>query len=174
MFKYYIPNPNLFLMQHRLKCTWYWSSTLALAQLVSTFVWFKNMPEIYVTLRITGTGITLAWWYPTDVICLNTQQLSWFVLCNCSAWPLLFIVPKGPINYLYYTSLANSQWHSQLMQNNEVHTKHNWRERAAFQRSAFGRSTAGNDEVATFLIRLFFSPFFSAVTFSQRRSAKVA
>merc|ERR1712013_771128 len=33
-----------------------------------------------------------------------------------------------------------------------------WRERAAFQRSAFGRSTAGNDVVATIFIRLF--PFF--------------
>ena len=44
--------------------------------------------------------------------------------------------------------------------------KHNnfeffWHERAAFQRSAFGRSTAGNDVVATIFIRLFifFSPF---------------
>ena len=34
-----------------------------------------------------------------------------------------------------------------------------WRERAAFQRSAFGRSTAGNDVVATIFIRIFF--FFS-------------
>ena len=36
-----------------------------------------------------------------------------------------------------------------------------WRERAAFQRSAFGRSTAGNDVVATiqsFLCFLFFPP----------------
>ena len=41
----------------------------------------------------------------------------------------------------------------------------NWRERAAFQRSAFGRSTAGNDVVATIFIRLFlfFPPrFFSS------------
>ena len=29
-----------------------------------------------------------------------------------------------------------------------------WRERAAFQRSAFGRSTAGNDVVATIFIRI--------------------
>ena len=39
----------------------------------------------------------------------------------------------------------------------------NWRERAAFQRSAFGRSTAGNDVVATIFIRIFFfffPPFF--------------
>ena len=35
-----------------------------------------------------------------------------------------------------------------------------WRERAAFQRSAFGQSTAGNDVVATIFIRLFF--FFSS------------
>ena len=34
----------------------------------------------------------------------------------------------------------------------------NWRERAAFQRSAFGRSTAGYDVVATIFIRLFFFP----------------
>ena len=41
-----------------------------------------------------------------------------------------------------------------------------WHEHAAFQRSAFGRSTAGNDVVATILIRLFFfSPFFSPVFF---------
>ena len=33
-----------------------------------------------------------------------------------------------------------------------------WRERAAFQRSAFGRSTAGNDVVATIFIRIFFLP----------------
>ena len=31
-----------------------------------------------------------------------------------------------------------------------------WRERAAFQRSAFGRSTAGNDVVATIFIFIFF------------------
>ena len=36
-----------------------------------------------------------------------------------------------------------------------------WRERAAFQQSAFGRSTAGNDVVATIFIRIFFSFFFS-------------
>ena len=42
-----------------------------------------------------------------------------------------------------------------------------WRERVAFQRSAFGRSTAGNDVVATIFIRFFFfflplfPPFFS-------------
>ena len=41
-----------------------------------------------------------------------------------------------------------------------------WHERAAFQRSAFGRSTAGNDVVATIIISLFsffpcfFPPFF--------------
>ena len=35
-----------------------------------------------------------------------------------------------------------------------------WRERAAFQRLAFGQSTAGNDVVATiFIIPFFFSPF---------------
>ena len=34
-----------------------------------------------------------------------------------------------------------------------------WHKRAAFQRSAFGRSTAGNDVVATIIISLFF--FFS-------------
>ena len=59
-----------------------------------------------------------------------------------------------------------------------------WRERAAFQRSAFGRSTASNDVVATIFIRLFlFFPvflffffslfFFSVVTFSHRRSARI-
>ena len=37
-----------------------------------------------------------------------------------------------------------------------------WHKHAAFQRSAFGRSTAGNDVVATIFIRLFFfSPRFS-------------
>ena len=37
-----------------------------------------------------------------------------------------------------------------------------WRERAVFQRSAFGRLTAGNDVVATIFIRIFFffPPFF--------------
>ena len=37
MFGYYIQNPNLFLMQHRWKCTWYLSSTLALTQLVLSY-----------------------------------------------------------------------------------------------------------------------------------------
>ena len=57
-----------------------------------------------------------------------------------------------------------------------------WHERAAFQRSAFGRSTADNDVVATVSISLFsffypvFSPIFypifvfSVATFSHRRS----
>ena len=34
----------------------------------------------------------------------------------------------------------------------------NWHEHAAFQRSAFGRSTAGNDVVATIFIIFSFSP----------------
>ena len=34
-------------------------------------------------------------------------------------------------------------------------------EREAFQRSAFGWSTAGNDVVATIIIRVFFPVFFS-------------
>ena len=33
-----------------------------------------------------------------------------------------------------------------------------WHERAAFQQSAFRRSTAGNDVVATIFIRFFFPP----------------
>ena len=49
--------------------------------------------------------------------------------------------------------------------NNIVHIVY-WRERAAFQRPAFGQSTAGNDIVATILISLF--PFFS-LFFSLRR-----
>ena len=43
-----------------------------------------------------------------------------------------------------------------------------WRERAAFQLSAFGRSTAGNDVVATIFIPLFlffFFPVFFSVFF---------
>ena len=36
----------------------------------------------------------------------------------------------------------------------------NWHERAAFHRSVFGRSTAGNDVAATIIIRFFFR-FFS-------------
>ena len=55
-----------------------------------------------------------------------------------------------------------------------------WREHAAFQRSAFGWSTAGNDVVATIFIRFFFFffsrflfPFFSVATFSHRRSARI-
>ena len=46
-----------------------------------------------------------------------------------------------------------------------------WHERAAFQRSAFGRSTAGNDIVATVSIPLFSPRFFfpSVATFSHRR-----
>ena len=31
-----------------------------------------------------------------------------------------------------------------------------WHKRAAFQRAVFGRSTAGNDVLATIFIRLFF------------------
>ena len=48
-----------------------------------------------------------------------------------------------------------------------------WHERAPFQRSASGRSTAGNDIVATIFISLL--PFFSSsfTTFSHRRSARI-
>ena len=59
----------------------------------------------------------------------------------------------------------------------------NWHERAAFQRSVFGRLTAGNDVVATIFIRLFFFLsffpvfflffFFSVATFSHKRSARI-
>ena len=49
-----------------------------------------------------------------------------------------------------------------------VFLRSNRHERAAFQRSAFGRLTDGNDVVATILINLF-----SAVTFSHRRSARI-
>ena len=40
----------------------------------------------------------------------------------------------------------------------------NWHERAAFQRSAFGRSTADSDVVATILISLFSSPLLAFFT----------
>ena len=46
-----------------------------------------------------------------------------------------------------------------------------WHERALFQRSAFGRWTAGNDVVVTKNDILFFSFLFSVVYFSHRRSA---
>ena len=51
----------------------------------------------------------------------------------------------------------------------------NWHEHAAFQRSAVGRSTAGNDVVATILISLFlfFLPVSSVATFSHRKSAGI-
>ena len=57
-----------------------------------------------------------------------------------------------------------------------------WHERAEFQQSAFGRSTAGNDVVATIFISLFSPPpffpifpqlFFSVTTFYHRRSARI-
>ena len=54
-----------------------------------------------------------------------------------------------------------------------------WYESAAFQRSAFGRATAGNDVVATIFTILFLSPpffpffFSSVVTFSHRRSTRI-
>ena len=51
-----------------------------------------------------------------------------------------------------------------------------WHERAAFQRSALGHSTTGNDVVATIVISLFFPfppPLFSSATFSHRRSARI-
>ena len=56
------------------------------------------------------------------------------------------------IYILYIRSILEQScqvWHSSL-------TLENWRERAAFQRSAFGRSTAGNDVVATIFICVFF------------------
>ena len=51
----------------------------------------------------------------------------------------------------------------------------NWYERAVFQQSAFGSSTAGNDIVATIFIILFFClfPVFSPLTFSYRRSVRI-
>ena len=54
-----------------------------------------------------------------------------------------------------------------------------WHERAAFQLSAVGWSTAGNDVVATIIISLFFfsppvfPPVSSVATFSHRRSARI-
>ena len=42
-----------------------------------------------------------------------------------------------------------------LLKTDFVKSEINWHERAAFQRSAFGRSTAGNDVVATIIISLF-------------------
>ena len=48
-----------------------------------------------------------------------------------------------------YTKLINIRIHQNP-------SKCNWHERAAFQRAAFGWSTAGNQVVATFFISLFF------------------
>ena len=68
----------------------------------------------------------------------------------------------------------------------QMSSSNKWRERAAFQWSAFGQSTAGNDVVATIFISLFlffpvfscfffffFWPFSSVATFSHRRSARI-
>ena len=91
------------------------------------------------------------------------------------------------------SSSSPSSWHSSApacflylitpLTNSRESRSKCWRERAAFQRSAFGRSTAGNDVVATIFIRLFsfffffpvFFPFFfsSVATFSHRRSARI-
>ena len=51
-----------------------------------------------------------------------------------------------------------------------VHGQNIGTERAAFQRSAFWQSTAGNDVVATIFIHLFFLFF---PVFSHRRSARI-
>ena len=74
--------------------------------------------------------------------------------------------------------------HLTMMQvNSYFHQSIYWHEHAAFQRSSFWRSTAGNDVVVTIIISLFFFfppvstphlPFFSSVaTFSHRRSARI-
>ena len=67
-------------------------------------------------------------------------------------------MPAPHIRVIYHLFQARLHWCLHLAQFNL--TEH-WHERAVFQRSAFGRLTAGNDVVATKNIILFFFSFFS-------------
>ena len=64
---------------------------------------------------------------------------------------ILLIFHTYFLTYLYNCTQA-------LLRN--TYTLKYWGKRAAFQRSAFGRSTAGNDVMATIFICLFFPVFF--------------
>ena len=73
-------------------------------------------------------------------------------------------------------ALALAKKHYISYRNYDPFKNKNLHESAAIQRSAFGRSTAGNDEVATIIISLFLPPpppVSSVATLSHRRSARV-
>ena len=98
-----------------------------------------------------------------------------YILLACSLWrakewgiespepPLLLRIPILHNLHLFYICSCLFAVLSMLLEGFLCFVDNQfWRERAAFQRSAFGRSTAGNDVVATISISLFsfFFPFF--------------
>ena len=74
------------------------------------------------------------------------------IVPNLSSQLLLGFVKKGSRGYnikLIFLDKVSPPIRETLITNN-------WHERAVFQRSGFGRSTAGNDIVAIIIISLFF------------------
>ena len=87
---------------------------------------------------------------------------------------------KVPSNYpsrRKFSRFISSQIKSAGAITSTPHAHLFWHERAAFQRLAFRRLTAGNAVVTTIIISLFFPPplfpVSSVATFSHRRSARI-
>ena len=98
-----------------------------------------------------GVGVQKIWRY-------KWIYINWHLNTEYDLQDLAFYTPLRMMRYA----------HSPKLKNYKVLLLFNfWRERAVFQRSAFGRSTASNDVVATISICLFF--FFSPVFFSPSR-----
>ena len=92
------------------------------------------------------------------------KLLVWLIVYYLCSMVVDWIVPYSVIDHLYLCQ-ANSC--NSSIESNGVSGHYFqryfllfWHERAAFQLSAFGRSTAGNDVVATIFIRIFFPPHF--------------
>ena len=94
-----------------------------------------------------GVGVQKIWRY-------KWIYINWHLNAEYDLQDLAFYTPLRMMRYA----------HSPKLKNYKILLLFNfWRERAVFQRSAVGRSTASNDVVATIFIRLFsfFFPFFS-------------
>ena len=117
---------------------------------------FKQLQVIMIQERLT---LYLKGWGEGRFLYIHFHYGNMICIYRCNLYNLFLI-------YLFFLLQG---WGLLIQQIKKGSIFLFWHERAAFQRSAFGRLTAGNDVVAAIIISLFsFSPRFLAAMSSSR------